>query len=188
MARVGIETNGSDGEAGLMNTRWKFGTLWHLGLHDYHGYESETTVGRYLGKMQWLFPYAGFDYHYKKEGKLQDGFFDLEGSPRNIFGDETKTLFGQTSNKNNRKTAVVGLSYVLPMLFVADARVDSEGKFRLQIGREDIPVAKRLRASLMLNSDKEYMLGGRWILTRYWSLSSHYDSDMGFGVGATFSY
>lgn len=188
MARVGLETNGSDGEAGVMNTRWKFGTLWHLGLHDYHGYESETTVGRYLGKMQWLYPYIGFDYHYKKEGKLQDGFFDLEGSPKNIFGNETKTLFGQTSNKNNRKTAVVGVAYTLPMLFVADARMDSEGKFRLQIGREDIPVAKRLRASLMLNSDKEYMLGVRHILTKNISLSSHYDSDMGFGAGLTLSY
>lgn len=188
MARVGLETNGSDGEAGLMNTRWKFGTLWHLGYHDEHGYESETTVGRYLGKMQWLFPYAGFDYHYKKEGKLQDGFFDLEGSPKNIFGNEAKTMFGQTSNKNNRKTAVVGVAYTLPMLFIADARVDSEGKFRLQIGREDIPVAKRLRASLMLNSDKEYMLGIRHILTKNLSLSSHYDSDMGFGAGLTLSY
>jgi FtsP/CotA-like multicopper oxidase with cupredoxin domain len=188
MARVGIETNGSDGEAGLMNTRWKFGTLWHLGYHAEHGYESETMFGRYLGKMQWLFPYAGFDYHYKKEGVLQDGFFDLRGSPKNIFGDETKTMFGQTSNKNNRKAAVVGIAYTLPMLFVADARVDNEGKFRLQIGREDIPVAKRLRMNLMLNSDKEYMLGYRYILTRDWSLSTHYDSDMGFGVGLTFNY
>jgi len=188
MARVGIESNGSDGEAGMMNTRWKFGTLWHLGYHAEHGYESETMFGRYLGKMQWLFPYAGFDYHYKKEGEFQDGFFSLKGSPRNIFGDEKKTMFGQTSNKNNRKAAVVGIAYTLPMLFVADARVDSDGKFRLQIGREDIPVSSRLRMSLMVNSDKEYMLGYRYILTRFWSLSTHYDSDMGFGAGVTFNY
>ena len=119
---------------------------------------------------------------------MQDGFFDLQGSPRNIFGNESKTMFGQISNKNNRKAAVIGIAYTLPMLFTADARVDSDGKFRLQMGREDIPVAKRLRMSLMVNSDKEYMLGGRWILTRFWSLSSHYDSDMGFGIGATFAY
>ncbi len=188
MARVGLESNGSDGEAGLMNTRWKFGTLWHLGYHDEHGYESETTVGRYLGKMQWLYPYAGFDYHYKKEGKLQDGFFDLEGSPKNIFGNEAKTMFGQTSNKNNRKAAVVGLSYVLPMLFVADARVDTDGKFRFQLGREDVPIAKRLRFNFMVNSDKEYMAGFRYILTKYFALSTHYDSDMGLGAGITLIY
>ena len=42
--------------------------MWHLGYHDEHGYESETNFGRYIGRMQWLFPYIGFDYHYKKEG------------------------------------------------------------------------------------------------------------------------
>lgn len=65
MARVGIESNGSDGEAMFGQTRWKVNTLWHLGYHARHGYESETTVGRYLDRMQWLFPYIGFDYHFK---------------------------------------------------------------------------------------------------------------------------
>ncbi len=51
----------------LAQTRWKATTLWHLGLHDGHGYESETMVGRYLGRMQWWYPYVGFDYHFKKK-------------------------------------------------------------------------------------------------------------------------
>ena len=53
MAKIGLESNGSDGEAMLANTRWKASTLWHLGYHDMHGYESETMFGRYLGRMQW---------------------------------------------------------------------------------------------------------------------------------------
>lgn len=177
MGRVGIESNGSDGEAMLANTRWKVSTLWHLGYHDMHGYESETMIGRYLGRMQWWFPYVGFDYHYK-----------VEGGPKNIFGSEEKNWFGQTSNKNNRKTIVAGIAYTLPMLFVADLRVDGDGKFRFQFGREDIPVSKRLRASMMINTDKEYMLGLRYIATKYISVSSHYDSDMGIGAGITFTY
>jgi len=177
MGRVGIESNGSDGEAMLANTRWKASTLWHLGYHDMHGYESETMIGRYLGRMQWWFPYVGFDYHYK-----------VEGGPKNIFGSEEKNWFGQTSNKNNRKTIVAGIAYTLPMLFVADLRVDGDGKFRFQFGREDIPVSKRLRASMMINTDKEYMLGLRYIATKYISVSSHYDSDMGLGAGITFTY
>jgi hypothetical protein len=40
----------------------------------------------------------------------------------------------------------------------------------------------------MLNTDREYMLGGRYILTKYLSLSSHYDSDMGLGGGLTIIY
>ncbi len=177
MGKVGIETNGTDGEAMLASTRWKASTLWHLGYHDMHGYESETMIGRYLGRMQWWYPYVGFDYHYK-----------MEGGPKNLFGNEDKNWFGQASNKNNRKTVVAGIAYTLPMLFVADMRVDGDGKFRFQLGREDIPVSKRVRASIMINTDKEYMAGLRYIATKYISVSSHYDSDMGLGVGLTITY
>lgn len=122
MARIGLESNGSDGVVMYANTRWQASTLWHLGMKREHGYESETMIGRYLGKMQWLYPYVGFDYHYKKEG-----------GPKNIFGNEDKNLFGQISNKLNRKTAVAGLAYTLPMLTTADARIDGNGKLRFPV-------------------------------------------------------
>ena len=188
MGRVGIESNGSDGELMLASTRWKASTLWHLGYHDEHGYESETMIGRYLGRMQWWYSYIGFDYHFKKEGNPADNFFSLEGSPENIFGSEKNNWFAQVSNKNNRHTAVAGIAYTLPMLMVADARIDLDGKFRFQIGREDIPVTSRLRFSIMTNTDKEYMAGFRYIITKYFSLSTHYDSDMGLGAGIAFTY
>ena len=178
MANVGIESNGSDGEAMFSNTRWKFSTLWHLGYHDEHGYESETMFGRYFGKMQWLYGYVGFDYHFKKEG----------GPENFIFRNEKINLLGQISNKNNRKTAVVGLTYTLPMLISADARIDGDGKFRFQLMREDVPITKRLRMSLMINTDKEYMAGLRYIVARNFSVATHYDSDMGLGVGLTLNY
>ena len=177
MGRLGIESNGSDGEAMLANTRWKASTLWHLGYHDMHGYESETMIGRYLGRMQWWYPYVGFDYHYK-----------MEGGPKNAFGNEDQNWFGQKSNKNNRKTVVAGIAYTLPMLFVADARVDGDGKFRFQFSREDVPVTRCLRFSMMINTDKEYMGGLRYIATKYISVSTHYDSDMGLGAGITITY
>jgi len=177
MAKAGIESSGSDGEAMFANTRWKASTQWHLGYQDMHGYESETMIGRYLGRMQWWFPYVGFDYHYK-----------AEGSPKNIFGSEEKNWFGQTSNKNNRETVIAGIAYTLPMLFIADFRVDGDGKFRFQLSREDVPVTSRLRLNMMINTDKEYMAGLRYIVTKYSSISSHYDSDMGLGAGLTFTY
>ncbi len=177
MTKIGIEYNGSDGEAMLANTRWKLGTMWHLGYHDMHGYESETTIGRYLGKMQWWYPYVGFDYHYK-----------IEGGPKNIFGAEEKNWFGQKSNKLNRHTVMAGIAYTLPMLFIADARIDGDAKLRFQLSREDIPIGKRLRFNMMINTDKEYMAGFRYIISKYFSLSSHYDSDMGLGAGITITY
>ncbi len=177
MARLGIEYNGSDGEAMFANTRYKLSTMWHLGYHDMHGYESETMFGRYLGKMQWWYPYIGFDYHYK-----------MEGGPKNIFGSEEKNWFGQASNKNDRHTIVAGIAYTLPLLFIADGRIDGNGKFRFQLGREDVPVSNRLRFNIMINTDKEYAAGFRYIVSKYFSVSSHYDSDMGLGAGITITY
>jgi hypothetical protein len=40
----------------------------------------------------------------------------------------------------------------------------------------------------MANTDKEYMAGFRYIVTKYFSFSTHYDSDMGFGAGVTLNY
>lgn len=178
MARVGLESNGSDGRVVLANTRWQATSMWHLGLNSKMGYESETMVGRYISKMQWLFPYVGFDYHYKV----------LDPNGKNIFGSEETNMFGQKSNKDNRHTAVAGLAYTLPMLAIADARIDGDGKLRFQLSREDIPVSKRLRLNLMVNTDKEYTAGLRYIMTKYFSLSTHYDSDMGLGGGLTLTY
>jgi FtsP/CotA-like multicopper oxidase with cupredoxin domain len=169
-AKIGLESNGSDGNLAWANTRWKFSTLWHLGINAEKGYESETMLGRYFGKMQWLYAYAGFDYHYRR-----------------ATGQE-KNLLGQVSDKNNRKTVVAGLAYTLPMLFVADARIDGNGKLRFQLGREDIPLTSRLRFSISGNTDKEYTAGFRYIATKYLSLSTHYDSDMGLGGGLTLTY
>jgi len=177
-ARIGVESNGSDGQIMLSNTRWQASTLWHLGYNDTHGYEIETMIGRYLGRMQWWFPYIGFDYHYKKTG----------GGPKNIFGNEDTNMFNQESDKNNRHTVVAGIAYTLPMLFIADARIDGNGKLRFQLSRQDIAVTNRLRLSLMVNTDKEYTAGLRYIVTKNIGLSTHYDSDMGWGAGVTLSY
>lgn len=177
MAKVGLESNGTDGTAMFAGTRWKASTMWHLGMSKMEGYENETMVGRYLGRMQWIYPYIGFDYHYKTDGGI-----------KNIFGSDAKNWFGQKSNKDNRKTVVAGIAYTLPMMFIADARVDGNGKFRFQISRDDVPVTKRLRFAMMLNTDKEYAAGFRYIVTKYFSLSTHYDSDMGIGAGITLTY
>ncbi|SEN07765.1 copper-resistance protein, CopA family [Mucilaginibacter gossypiicola] len=178
MGRIGLESNGSDGQVMLGSTRWKASTMWHLGTDAMMGYESETMIGRYIGRNQWLYPYVGFDYHYKK----------FNPDEKNIFGSDYRNLFGQVSNKENRHTVVAGIAYTLPMLFVADARIDGNGKLRFQLGREDVPVTQRLRFNIMVNTDKEYAAGLRYIFTKYFSLSTHYDSDMGLGGGLTLTY
>ena len=181
MARIGIETNGSDGEIMLANTRYRFTTEWRIGFDKEMGYESESHFGRYIGRNQWLFPYIGWDFRKRTIDPMDKNLFGQSLAPGN-------NLFGQNNSKNFRHVFHLGLQYTLPMLIVADASVDHKGNVRFQLMREDIPVSKRLRFQFMVNTDKEYMAGFRYITTKYISLSTHYDSDMGYGAGLTLTY
>lgn len=170
MAEVGLESNGSDGTLQFANTRYRLSTEWRVGLNAENGYETESHFGRYLGRNQWLFPYIGWDFRYRREKEPE------------------KNLFGQSNTRNKRGVLHAGVEYTLPMLIVADASVDTDGRLRFQLSREDIPLTRRLRAQFMANTDREYMAGFKYILTNYISLSTHYDSDMGFGAGLTLHY
>ena len=172
MASNDFATNGNDGEAMLQNTRWSIGSEWRLGYSDMHGYESETHIGRYIGRMQWFMPFVGFDYRYR----------DMEE------GESEKNLFGQVNTKDKRAQFSVGAAYILPMLITLQGEVYHNGNVRLQLMREDIPVSPRFRAGFMVNTDREYMADLRYILARNFSIRAHYDSDMGFGVGLNLTY
>ncbi|SKA36493.1 copper-resistance protein, CopA family [Chitinophaga eiseniae] len=171
MGQVGLESNGSDGEIMLSNTRYRLSAEWRIGLNDRHGYENETHFGRYFGKNQWLLGYVGWDVRYRKMGD-----------------DDEKNLFGQRSTKDFRQVLHLGVQYTLPMLILADASIDTDGRLRVQLMRDDVPITRRLRFNFMVNTDKEYMAGFRYIFTRNFALSTHYDSDMGLGAGITLSY
>ncbi len=177
MAENDFATNGNDGMAMLQGTRWSIGTEWRLGYHDMHGYETETHIGRYFGKMQWLMPFVGFDWRYRK---LE---MDAMG---NIHGE--KNLFGQTNTKDNRRQFSLGVAYTLPMMVILQTEIYHDGNLRVQLMREDIPITKRVRASFMLNTDKEYMAGFRYIVNKNLGFTTHYDSDMGLGFGLFLNY
>ncbi|MBE9601237.1 multicopper oxidase family protein [Pedobacter sp. MC2016-24] len=181
MARIGIETNGSDGELMFANTRYRFSTEWRIGFDKTMGYEIESHFGRFIGRNQWLFPYVGWDFRKRTIDPLDKNIFGQSLAPGN-------NVFGQKNSKNFRQVFHLGFQYTLPMLVFADASVDHKGNVRFQLMREDIPISKRLRFQFMLNTDKEYMAGFRYIATKYLGLSTHYDSDMGYGAGLTFSY
>ncbi|WP_373523988.1 multicopper oxidase domain-containing protein [Aquiflexum sp.] len=172
MAHNDFATNGNDGEAMLQNTRWSFGTEWRLGYSDMDGYEVETHLGRYLGKMQWLMPFVGFDWRYRKMGR----------------DEKEENLFGQTNKKDYRAAVSLGIMYTLPMLINFQAEVYQDGIVRLTLMREDIPISKRIRAGFMVNTDLEYMVGLNYIIGKNIGMRTHYDSDMGFGVGLKLNY
>ncbi len=155
----------------LQNTRWSIGTEWRLGYHDEHGYETETHIGRYIGKNQWFMPFVGFDWRYRKQND------EIE-----------KNLFGQSNTKDQRAVLSLGAEYTLPMLVKLQGEVFHDGNVRFQLMREDIPLTPRLRWAFMVNTDREYRTGFKYIVTRNIGITSHYDSDMEIGFGATLNY
>lgn len=171
MAENDFATNGNDGMVMFHNTRWSFGTEWRLGYNDEHGYEMETHIGRYVGKNQWFMPFIGFDWRY-----------------RNQNGEVEKNLFGQTNTKDRRAVLSLGAKYTLPMLVEFQGELFMDGNVKFQLMREDIPISPRLRWAFMVNTDKEYMTGFKYITTRNLGISTHYDSDMGIGFGVTLNY
>lgn len=172
MAQNDFATNGNDGRAMFQNTRWQLGSEWRLGYNGMDGYEVETHLGRYLGQMQWLMPFVGFDYRYRKLGRDK----------------HEKNIFGQANKKDSRKAFSLGFMYTLPLLVNFQTEVYHDGIVRMQLMREDIPVSRRIRGEFMVNSDLEYMAGLKYVFTRYMGVRAHYDSDMGFGVGLSLNY
>lgn len=172
MAQNDFATNGNDGSAMLQNARWSVGTEWRLGYNNMHGFEVETHVGRYIGKMQWLMPFIGFDWRYRKMG----------------MDEHEKNIFGQVNKKDSRSAVSLGVMYTLPLLIDFQAEVYHDGIVRLALMREDIPVSKRLRASFMVNTDLEYMADLRYVINKNMGIRTHYDSDMGFGLGLSLNY
>mgnify|MGYP000243976311 CR=1 FL=1 len=172
MGQNDFASNGNDGEAMLASTRWKLSSEWRLGYQDMHGYEVETHLGRYIGKMQWFMPFIGFDWRYRKHG----------------INFQEENIFKQKDTKDTRQAFSIGFLYTLPMLVHFEAELFTDGTVLLQLKREDIPLTKRLRMGLMLNSDKEYMIDLKYIIGKNIGIRTHYDSDMGFGVGLNLNY
>lgn len=131
-------------------------------------FEGSIKVGRFLGKYQWAMPYVGF-----RTTKTHDN---------------AKTWFGQNVKPDDQNVAIAGLRYILPFLITADANVDHNGKVRLELGREGIPLSPRMRGNFSVNSNQEYDFGLKYILQKWVSVSTNYDSEFGFGAGLTFMY
>ncbi|MNI40480.1 hypothetical protein D3C73_947050 [compost metagenome] len=117
-------------------------------------------------------PFIGFDWRYRKMG----------------IDEHEKNIFGQVNKKDSRSAVSLGVMYTLPLLIDFQAEVYHDGIVRLALMREDIPVSKRLRAGFMVNTDLEYMADLRYVINKNMGIRTHYDSDMGFGVGLSLNY
>lgn len=168
--RNNFATNGNTGQLEGSNTRWSLQGEWQLGYKARHGYEAEARLGRYFGKKQWLYPYAGIDWSYKRGERSE------------------KNLFGQRFRHDRRLAGIFGFRYTLPFLFVIGGRIDTYGHIRIQLERTDIPLTTRLRLGVEGNTDKEYGIGLGYIILPYLRVAARYDSDLKWGAGIVLNY
>ncbi|WP_313578694.1 multicopper oxidase family protein [Chishuiella sp.] len=170
-AQNDFASNGLDGQIMVQNARWVLSSEWNIGYKPQDGIEVETHLGRFIDQNQWFQVFVGFDLNKYKS---------LEHA-------KEKNIFGQDTNRN-RGLFSAGFVYRLPMLVDFQTEIYHNGKVRLQVGREDIPISKRIRAGFMWNTDKEYMGELSYIVNRNLQLRTHYDSDMKFGIGLNLVY
>ena len=176
MAMVDLASNKLHAETMTM-----FGPRW-TNINNFHSnwefdhYEANIKVGRYLGKFQWALPYVGF-----RTKKTGENHHDMETNP-------AKSWFGQNVMPKDNNTFIAGIQYVLPWLITADASIDHTGKTVLELSREDIPISKRIRGSISVNSDREFTTGLHYIVQKWLSISGNYDNEMGWGAGLMLTY
>lgn len=182
MAMLDVASNKIHAETMTMfGPRWANLNEFHSNW-DFNHFDGNFKVGRFLGKFQWALPYVGFrikNAEMAEGGMMGDGHMDEK---------EKKTWFGQNRTPKNKNTFIAGVQYVLPMLILADASVDQNGKVLLELSREDIPISRRIRGNFSLNSDGEFTTGLRYILQKWLSVSGNYDNELGWGAGITLTY
>lgn len=183
MAMLDVASNKIHAETMTMfGPRWTNLNEFHSNW-DFNHFDGNFKVGRFLGKFQWALPYVGFRIQNASEMAENEMIGDMHREEGN-----KKTWFGQNRTPRNKNTFIAGIQYVLPMLVIADASVDQNGKVLLELSREDIPISRRIRGNFSLNSDGEFSTGLRYILQKWLSVSGNYDNEMGWGAGLTFTY
>jgi len=146
------------GSANLVGNRGILGTTYRVSYKNQ--YEIQPDYQRFLDKRQFLALYAGADI-------------------RNTFQVIEK------GKQVDRRVGVLGVRYLLPMFVQAEVRVDHRGNARFQLSRNDMPITRRLRLSLVGNSDWEYNIDFDYNIAKRFYIHASYDSDYKYGVGLT---
>ena len=163
-AAVAAQSQGIPAKAMLAN---RYYMLEAMGMSNYKGnFETTTRFARFIDRQQFLKVYVGSDIR----------MLAAHGG-----GAESNSV-------ENRMVATFGVQYLLPMFLQTDLRVDHTGKVRFQIGKYDLALTSRLRFDGFWNTDKEFELGLRYIITKRFSVSASHDAHFGWGGGLTFTY
>ena len=172
-ADLSVHSQGAFLEANLSNNK---NALEFEGRVNYKGnYETETHLLRYLDNRQFLSVFVGYDF---RDNKTLRSAEDAAGGNRRT----------TENNRNFRRQAEVGAYYLLPLLVRAELRTDLTGQVRLRLERRNLPLSNNVFMDISGNTDKEFTIGFRYMVSKYASLSTNYDNQYGWGAGLTFHY
>jgi FtsP/CotA-like multicopper oxidase with cupredoxin domain len=100
-------------------------------------------------------------------------------------------LFAGLNLTNDYERGIFGIRYLLPLNIESTIRIDSAGEFRIELGQE-IQLTPRLGIfgdfEYDTESKDEWLLGGKYTLSKTLALTSQYHSEFGAGAGLEFRY
>jgi CopA family copper-resistance protein len=92
---------------------------------------------------------------------------------------------------NEYERGIFGMRYLLPFNIDSVLRIDSEGEFRIELA-QGLQLSNRFGIFADVEYDtetkEEWLLGGKYTLTKNLSLTSQYHSDFGAGAGMEFRF
>lgn len=146
------------GFANVVGNRGILGTTYRVSYKNQ--YEFQPDYQRFVDKRQFFAAYIGAD--------IRNTFQVVENGKR-----------------VDRKVAIIGVRYLLPMFVQSELRLDHLGNARFQLSRSDMPVTRRLRLSLVGNTDWEYNIDFDYNIGKRFYIHASYDSDYKYGAGLT---
>ena len=99
--------------------------------------------------------------------------------------------FAGVNLTNDYERGIFGIRYLLPFNVESTFRVDSEGEFRVELA-QGLQLTNRFgifgNIEYDTESKEEWLLGGKYTLSKNLALTGQYHSDFGAGVGLEFRY
>lgn len=100
-------------------------------------------------------------------------------------------LFAGVNLTNDYDRGIFGIRYLLPFNVESTLRVDSEGEFRIEL-TQGLQLTSRFGIfgdiEYDTESKEEWLLGGKYTLSKNLALTGQYHSDFGAGAGLEFRY
>ena len=100
-------------------------------------------------------------------------------------------IFAGVNFTNDYDRGIFGIRYLLPFNIYNALRVDSEGEFRIELA-QGLQLTSRfgIFGDIEYDSEtkEEWLLGGKYTLSKNMALTGQYHSDFGAGAGMEFRY